>query len=334
MEPLRKLRQDCVVPSITRANNNMEQNTKKLLSPKELHDHLISSTEAEAKTCLRTIASSSNGMAACHVMRNNHQVAIDCYKNVLQLASEYNDKKIHVDTLLQIHAVHNMLDISKKLSRFPEKSLYENKLGELEWKYIESYKDKVKEVEDRLQIATEQIKEIGLSGLSERGDAWWRQVLYDSSDIGKENLLIEKIQLDLKDQGFNLNVNTLRGTDLIMTTWIEKVNNSRRDIIQAFHDLAYFHKNLKPKHQLTEDELFKVEYLTKTAYHCHLFIPEEDSDAENLVQRPNGGKLCQMCRVKSKLNDYECEIFNKHRLLDKKDDPQGMSLRGSWNPRA
>lgn len=59
MEPLRKLRQDCTVPSVL---NKVVTTTKtKLLSPEELHKHLVNKNESECKQQLRTIASSLNG---------------------------------------------------------------------------------------------------------------------------------------------------------------------------------------------------------------------------------------------------------------------------------
>ncbi|CAM6031634.1 unnamed protein product, partial [Sphagnum compactum] len=325
MEPLRKIRQDCNVPSIFQRTTTMDQATKKLLSPAQLHDHLISTTEQEVKTCLRTIASSFNGMAACYIMRSDYQEAIQSYQKVLKLASDYHDKKIHVDTLLQIHAVHNLLDISKEVSDVIDKSMYESKQCELEWKYIEPYKDKVKEVKERLTNATKQLKELGQSEFSQQGNAWWRQVLYEIDRIGMGDVLVEKIILDVKSQGFDLNINSVRGADMVLTTWIDKVNGSRRTVKKLFNELSYFHGNLKPKTQLTEDELFKFEYLIKTAYDCHLFIPEDDSDTETNLSAPARNNYCQMCRTKSKLNDYECVIFNKYRFGDEE-------IRGSWNP--
>lgn len=59
LEPLRKLRQDCTVPSIFERN---EQATiKRSLRPNELYKHLFSNCELECKSELRSIASSLNG---------------------------------------------------------------------------------------------------------------------------------------------------------------------------------------------------------------------------------------------------------------------------------
>lgn len=327
MEPLRKIRQDCTAPSIFSRTAAFDTQ-KKLLTPTELNNHIIKNTEMELKTCLRTISSSLNGLAACHIMRKDYNLALLSYQNVLKWASEYNDKKIHVDTLLQIHAVHNMLDIAKYLT--PEESFdtsqYEQKLTDLEWKYIETYKNTVKEVEDRLLKVQRDLKELDCTELSDKGNAWWRQVLYETARYNKEDVLLEKIILDLKSAGMAFVPKTVQAVDLHLTMWIDKVNAGRRKTVKNFKDLSYFHGNLKPKNKLTEDELFKIEYLIQSSYQCHLLVPESDSP-ENSDTETNTEKqgTCQMCRTKSQLDEYECKIFNKYFFTE-------SETRGSWNP--
>ncbi|XP_063700872.1 E3 ubiquitin-protein ligase SHPRH [Culicoides brevitarsis] len=321
MEPLRKLRQDCTVPSIFSRSANFDT-AKKLLTPTELNIHMIKNTEIELKTCLRTISSSLNGLAACHIMRKDYKSAINSYQSVLKWAADYNDKKIHVDTLLQIHAVHNMLDIAKHLP--PEENFnrpqYEAKLAELEWKYIETYKNTVKEVEDRLLNVQHDLREMPIKELSNKGNAWW---LYALHETPHKDAILEKITLDMKDVGMNFEPKTLHAVDYHLATWIDKVNSARREIKKKFQDLAYFHANLKPKSKLTEDELFKIAYLVGTAYDCHLFV--NFVEVEDDEERPEPKRTCQMCRTKAKLDEYECLIFNKHQFGDNE-------VRGSWNP--
>lgn len=57
MEPLRKLRQDCTVPTLLSNTNK----SKRLLSPEELQQHLSSKHEIECKSQLRSVASTLNG---------------------------------------------------------------------------------------------------------------------------------------------------------------------------------------------------------------------------------------------------------------------------------
>lgn len=59
LEPLRKLRHDITVPSLT--NRIEHSTTRKLLTPMELMQHLLSNKELECKSALRSIASDLNG---------------------------------------------------------------------------------------------------------------------------------------------------------------------------------------------------------------------------------------------------------------------------------
>lgn len=87
MEPLRKLRQDCSMPSILQKTD--QRINKNLLRPDDLLQHLISNTEIKAKSELRTIGSSLNGLAALNIIQNNFGAAIEMYKKVLKWATDY-----------------------------------------------------------------------------------------------------------------------------------------------------------------------------------------------------------------------------------------------------
>lgn len=87
LEPLRKLRQDCTIPSVS--ERGMQ---KKSLKPEELLTHLTSVNENDAKQELRTITSSLNGIAAIQMIKGEVAEAIKMYKKVLKWAKEYNEK--------------------------------------------------------------------------------------------------------------------------------------------------------------------------------------------------------------------------------------------------
>lgn len=89
MEPLRKLRQDCSMPSILQKTD--QRINKNLLKPDDLLQHLISNTEIKAKSELRTIASSLNGLAALKISQNQCDEAIALYKKVLKWANDYKE---------------------------------------------------------------------------------------------------------------------------------------------------------------------------------------------------------------------------------------------------
>lgn len=107
MEPLRKLRQDCTVPTLLNKTNN----SKRLLSPDQLQQHLFAKTEMECKSELRSVASTLNGkyiesyvrtkflifiwfcnlgLAALHIIKGDFKAAVDNYNSVLRWASDYS----------------------------------------------------------------------------------------------------------------------------------------------------------------------------------------------------------------------------------------------------
>lgn len=89
LEPLRKLRQDCSIPSIHERNLGV---AKRNLKPDELLEHLISKNEIEAKSELRSIAWCLNGLAALNLIKHNKMEAVKLYRSVLKWAKEYNEK--------------------------------------------------------------------------------------------------------------------------------------------------------------------------------------------------------------------------------------------------
>lgn len=335
LEPLRKLRFDCTVPSILNRVPN-ENINKRILTPNELHNHLIKNTEHECKTCLRTISSGLNGIAGCHIAKAQFTEAIACYKSLLKLASEYNSPNIHVDTLLQIHAIHNFLDIASNISLSEdEKVSYKKQLENLESKYIVPFYEKVKAVEDRLNIAKSDLKKIPVQ-LNASSCGWWRDILFQST----EATILEKIYLELSNRGFNsdtlekklVNIQydfrTVQGVIYILVTWLDKIEQERSTVIKKFAGLDYFINNLKPDHAMSEDDIFKRNYLIRTAFECHLDVPPDSDDEDEIERRTNIPK-CQLCRIKDKLNEYECIIFDKTIVGDK----IGLDkARGTWNP--
>ena len=156
MEPLRKLRQDCTIPSIFHRSSEQSL-VKQTLTPDELHLHLIGDTELECKSQLRTITSSLNGLAGINVAKNELEQAIKSYKSVLRLANEHQGT-ISVDSLLRIHALHNLVNIvniTQDKDELKKTQEYLEECNKLEWKYISNYYEKVKSMDSQLKTQTE-----------------------------------------------------------------------------------------------------------------------------------------------------------------------------------
>lgn len=90
LEPLRRLRQGCSIHRIGHINN------LQTVPQDELLKHLCKKAEIEAKSELRTITSSLNGLAALHIIRKNTTDAAKMYRSVLKWAADYTDRITYV----------------------------------------------------------------------------------------------------------------------------------------------------------------------------------------------------------------------------------------------
>lgn len=198
LEHIRKLRQDCTVPCIFHRNLTEAGVVKQTLTPNELQEHMVSNNEIECKSQLRTIASSLNGLAAIHIAKKDFSKAINCYKSVLRWANDYTGT-VHVDALLKIHTLHNLLDIiqlTNNESELEHKQNYMEECNKLEWKYINNFYEVVKSMQANLNKQTEVLNEAKLNLNDFKGD-WWRNFIYSLEQSSKQNILFDKIRNEL-----------------------------------------------------------------------------------------------------------------------------------------
>lgn len=327
MEPMRKLRQDCSIPSVLHRSDQLT--TKKMLTPTELHEHLVTSNEMDCKSQLRSVVSSINGMAAIHVIRKEYDQAIKMYKSALRWAEDYQGT-ISVDSLLQIHALHNILEVMRMQEQdggqifLEEVKDYEERCAKLEWKYIETYSNIVKGVELELKPTTEKIREV-TSNLSGKIDGrWWRSVLYRvDRDAAKTANLLLKLNVEIRNHDVTARqIDTVRGLDYTLTVWLDKLAQNRAQLQKAFKSIDYFVTNLKPKHLWPADVKDPIEKLVQTAFLCHLDPELPDLSVQERMKRPT----CVLCNVKSVLTQYECVIFQ----MELVEDGPATKTKGSW----
>jgi E3 ubiquitin-protein ligase SHPRH len=310
MEPLRKLRYDCSVPSIFQRTE--QHTTKKTLSPSELHTQRVKNRENDCKSQLRSIASSLNGIAGLKIIQEKYTEAAEFYKRVLHLAKEYTGD-ICVDSLLQIHALNSLCGLPPATITLLELATYRKELKRLEWKYVESYYSLADAALNQLTASIETVdvnKEAMEAAYSSAGykykNIWYRECMYECQDN-----LLDRINNEIRTHYGSLvgaDLKTMAGVDYVLTMWLEKVMTTRDHIQDAFDDLAYFYDNVKPKDQLAAD-----------AFKCHL-------DPKLKKDKPSDGEkvTCHLCELQNELNKYECVIFDK-RLEEN-------NVKGSWNP--
>ncbi|XP_053674270.1 E3 ubiquitin-protein ligase SHPRH [Anopheles nili] len=332
MEPLRKLRQDCSIPSVIYGRNALP--TKKLLTPTELHSHLVTSNVNECKSQLRTVVSSLNGMAAIHILERNYDQALRLYQASLRWADDYKGS-ISVDSLLQIHALHNMLDVVGSFAstldeaRMPteaELKEYRERCAALEWRYIEVYANKVRSIENTLHPAIEKVEELvnprgkhsnDTTGILVRANgSWWRELFHSFESNDHHTAFLYRL-LRGEHSMASTDVRSWRGMDLWLTIWLDKVTGRRNALKKGFHSIKFFVDNLKPNHLWAPNMHAIIESFIRTAFACHLdpalfHVDENGVRTEQRVSSTNQhspASPCMMCKVKEKLTALEEVLF-------------------------
>lgn len=331
LEPLRRLRQDCTIPSIFQSSSNDQARVKMTLRPEELHEHLVSKTSIETKSALRTIVSSINGMAALRIAEENYDEAVRLYKQVLKYGADYTGI-VSVDSMLLIHVYHGLIEIASITENEDElklKDSYINKMRSLEWKYIRKFYDKVVEINEEMTKQQPDLRKATREHTDKDG-SWWRDVVASARSGSQEGYrLMEIINLEVfssivNNSQINEQLRTTHGIDLAVTEWCDKIERFSKDVKKRFNNLEYIAVNLKPSTEMSAADNDKVAELTKSAMNCHLNKFDEE-DESNPAPATKKKVLCELCKLKMKLNEYECVLFNKMLV----DDIVG----GSWNPR-
>lgn len=106
-----------------------------------------------------------------------------------------------VDSLLQIHALHNLLLMKTEMC-LPDNLIkdYETELDRLEWKYIQSNADIVKDIKKKQMDFESEVTELQAKFDSEDTEYIWWSDLFNSSDEKQSEQLVRKILFDIKDQ--------------------------------------------------------------------------------------------------------------------------------------
>lgn len=329
LEPLRRLRQDCTIPSIFQNNGNDQSRVKQTLKPTELHAHLVSEALLETKSQLRTIVSSTNGIAALKIAQEKYDEAIQQYKQVLKTAEDYTGP-VHVDTMLQIHAYYGLVEIATITDNEGElknKETYTTEMYKLEWKYVNNYYNKVKAINVEMEKLQPELKdaskEVDVTG------GWWRHIINSQRTADDMNRMMEAINTEVFSSIVNHSqiteqLQSVRGINLIVTEWSDKIHKFSKLVNKHFGDFNFIVHNLRPLNEMSGNDTAKVLRLAKAALNCHLNLFDEGED-ENSARRTNKKGNCDLCKLKLTLNEYECVLFNKSIVDD--------NVEGTWNPR-
>ncbi|KAH8342380.1 hypothetical protein KR059_004122 [Drosophila kikkawai] len=312
LKPFLRIRQTCSVPVVI--NSNVASNC--YLNPQELLARLKSNNEIECKTELRSWASSYNGLASIHFIREDFAEAIRYYKLVLKLAEDYNQENISVDSVLQIHAIFNLLQASD-LAANPdqlsdqEKLNYQAQMKRLEWKYLEdntavleaalnAYETKLKEV-NQLEVENESNCVELLSAVVHHQpalqNAMWNKML---EEFMRQNIAADKIR----------DVDSMAGLVYYVDIWYQKLNKLKNTLLLEFVYLKEVMQSAWGSVKKGDGLPQKIINFIGSVTDCHLAVILEDKPYDK-PEKPKKQRHCRLCKIRDSLNQFECLLFAK-----------------------
>ncbi|KAH8406912.1 hypothetical protein KR222_011423 [Zaprionus bogoriensis] len=329
LQPFLRIRKTCSVPVVF----NRNEATTNYLNPQELLTHLKSNNELECKRELRTWASSYNGIAAIEFIRKNYEQAIHYYRLVLKLAQDCNQEHISVDSLLQIHALYNLLQASKlapaaQQLKEQELSTYQQRLNGLEWKFLEdksavlqaaatAYEAKLNELQKLADHSESNVLEL-FATLIQTEDSCHSAVYYKICDeFFAQNIAADKLP----------EASSMSGLLYVIHNWHKRLLKLYKHLCAEFEFLndilVQACRAVQQGLGLTAETIGFI----KNVSDCHLAEILEDKPDTTLQPETNKKqRTCRLCKIQDTLNQFECLLFNKE--LDK----EGARTEGTQNP--
>lgn len=233
-----------------------------------------------------------------------------------------------VDSMLQIHSYNSLLELAVITQKDIEnKEQYTREMMALEWKYIRNYYDKVQSINEEILECEDELKK-ARHDYSDRDGFWWREIISVSRSSEEEKRFLELINAEFFRGApgvFTEQIRSMHGIELMLTEWSDKVERCSKEVKKRFKKFDFVIHDLKSSHELTDEANEKIRILATAALDCHLNLFEENKDTPAELVPKNPAKLCDLCKLNNKLNEYECILFNKTLVND--------AVEGTWNPR-
>ncbi|XP_075154307.1 E3 ubiquitin-protein ligase SHPRH [Haematobia irritans] len=319
LQPFLKIRQSCTMPVVvvnSKVNTAFATQQKQFLHPQELHTYLKSSNEICCKSELRAMASTHNGLAALFFIKKKYDDATKHYNAVLKLANDYVHMNITVDSLLQIHALHNIMEIKKlENDTLDNIEAFQKQYNALEWKYLGTYATTLRTVMETYEAAIANIKrDIGLQVTNTMSEAI---VALRNSDT---MLLLQKIYEDCMPRFgvTNPKLSVIQSTHsllYIVDIWHTKVTKMLKTLEAEIENLQYFTDNVKSRSQVSPETWKNIMELVNSVYDCHLSEIREKEKEKNKKHPAKKKPICKMCSIRDIINSFECLLFDK--VIDK-----------------
>lgn len=326
--PLLGVRQACTHPQVVRGKFVRFKHT---MTMEELMVHMVSKARLDADVALRQFVSALHGIAAINIIECDWSGAVENYRRVLQLSSEYKNI-IKVDSLQMIHCLCNLAEVLENHGTGIPPTLRDSKLREeaeeLEKNYLENYEKKFTATLESLNKLSETIAHL-CRGQTLSLTSWWEEVINNESN---DEDLLNKIKTYLDDndvpgqQSITSKLSGLHTVHREFAVWIATADELRIETLDSLSHLQILPKSL----------------LFDQATLCHL----------NQKRRRKGMQRCPICQTELLLKKYEAHIFsvNKNNINLEEDseesgneeEGEGKKLKetklfksskeGSWKP--
>lgn len=203
-----------------------------------------------------------------------------------------------VDSLLQVHALHNLLTIGSNLA-LDERDKYAEQLKKMEQKYIEPSAQLVAKIYQEQKKYTDRVEECRENFMMDEY-TWWAELLTHGDDVRTEQLMMRIFSELMEQEAFS----NSRGLSLALTKWLDALNADRDGVYDLFEKLTYLTANLKALPMLDGNMRAKFQKLIDAALDCHL-DPQGGRRVRNQRKQP---KVCELCLAKQQLEKYERSI--------------------------
>ncbi|XP_062346111.1 E3 ubiquitin-protein ligase SHPRH [Cinclus cinclus] len=285
--PLLRLRQACCHPQAVRGEFLPLQ--KSTMTMEELLASLQKKCRTECEEAHRQLVCALNGLAGIHIIKGEHALAAELYREVLR-SSEEHKEKLKTDSLQRLHSTHNLMELLAKHPGIPP-TLRDSRLAEeaeqLRQHYMSKSNAEVAEAHQALQPVLQTIRE--LQRKIHSGSPWWLDVIQTAIQYAIDEELVQRVQNEItcnyKQQTSKLSMaekfRDCRGLQYLLTTQLDEVKKFQKIVREAV-------KNLEgpPSKQVIE-----------AATICHL----------RPVRLPLNN--CVFCKADELFTEYESKLF-------------------------
>ncbi|KAM4866183.1 E3 ubiquitin-protein ligase SHPRH isoform 2-T2 [Thomomys bottae] len=287
--PLLRLRQACCHPQAVRGEFLPLQ--KSTMTMEELLTSLQKKCGTECEEAHRQLVCALNGLAGIHIIKGEHALAAELYREVLR-SSEEHKEKLKTDSLQRLHATHNLMELLMAKHPGIPPTLRDGRLEEeakqLREHYMSKCNSEVAEAQQALQPVQQTIRELQRKIRS--NSPWWLNVIHRATEFSIDEELVQRVRNEItsnyKQQTDKLSMSEkfrdCRGLQFLLATQMEELNKCQKLVREAV-------KNLEkpPSREVIE-----------SATICHL----------RPVRLPLN--CCVFCKADELFTEYESKLFS------------------------